>query len=179
MPLIAVLLLLAASLAALVFMLNALWNAAHIRVPFVPTPSWAVCWLVNNLPVPVDSVVYDLGCGSGTMLVPLAQKNPQATFVGVELQWWPLVLAKWRTRKLPNITIRKENFFQTDLADATHVFVYLFSQSMRPMGDRLRTALNPGTTVISYGFSFPDWTIAQEIKNPAKPNGSRILLYRA
>lgn len=163
---------------AVVFSVNALYNTLKHGLPFVSTPRWAINWLCDNLELNGRDVVYELGCGSALMLEALAKKHPTTKFVGIEIQWWPYVLATWRTRQYHNVQIINGNIFRRDLSAATIVYGFFITGFMSKLADKLTDNLSPGTRVISYGFSLPSWNAVEEITNPKKPHGSRILIYR-
>jgi len=167
-----------ATLIATLFMLNALYSVFRLRIPYVPTAAWAVKWLHDKYPLPPGATVYDMGCGDGRVLAELAVKNPDAKFIGIEVQWWPYVLAKWRARKIINLTIERVDFWSRDIHDATHVFCYLFQPILVKMKNKFETELRPNTMVISFGFRIPDWTTKNEIADPNGKTHSRLLFYR-
>ena len=102
----------------------------------------------------------------------------EANFVGIERVWLPLVLAKlrvWRNKKRlqaegliepegsseperpersRRIKIYNQDFFETDLSNATHVFLYLSSKIMDELLPKLERELKPGTRVVSVSFKF-------------------------
>src|SRR5436190_1364685 len=103
--LIFLMIILAASLVATIFAINALFATIKTGLPFVSTPDWAVDWLRDHLPLDKNDVVYELGCGDARVLVAMAQQHPETKFVGIELQWWPYLLAQHRARHVKNVTI--------------------------------------------------------------------------
>lgn len=163
---------------AVVLSFNALFNTLRYGLPFVSTPRWAVTWLTDNLQLTSTDVVYELGCGSAPVLAALAKKFPSTTFIGIEIQWWPLLLAKWRTRNLKNVTIRSGNFLTTDLSSATVIYGFFITVIMPRVALLLEQKLQSGVTVVSFGFELPGWTSTQEIPNPKTGKGSRIRLYK-
>lgn len=176
--LIVLLIFLALILVALVFMINGLYSAAKIRIPYVPTPNWAVTWLELHLSLPPGSIVYDLGCGDARVLAGLASRNPLVSFTGIEVQWWPYVLATRRAGKIKNLKIERVDFWQRSIADANYVFCYLFQPILESMKKKLESELRLGSTVISFGFHIPGWTPDQEVSDPSGKTKSRILIYR-
>lgn len=166
------------SIIAVIFSVNALINTLRQGLPFVSTPDWAIDWLRDHLELHNHDVVYELGCGSAPVLVSLAKKYPQTSFVGIEIQWWPYLLAKWRARHCRNINIIHGDIFRRDLAPATVIYGFFITGFMPKLAVKLRENLRPGTKIVSYGFRLPDWSTEQEIVNPKKPTGSRILVYR-
>lgn len=169
------LVLLAASAAAFFFAINALVNVIRFRVPYVTTPDWAIRWLCKNLKLTNEQVV-DLGCGDARVLIALKQHFPNITATGYEQQWWPYVIARWRTRNT-GVAVRKENFYKTNLGDATIVFFFLIDSVMPRVEQLLKKQLKRGARVYSYGFRFPTWQPEEQIVNPKRPNGSKINVY--
>lgn len=166
------------SIIAVIFSLNALINTLRHGLPFVSTPGWAIDWLCDHLELHDQDVVYELGCGSAPVLVSLAKKYPRTSFVGIEIQWWPYLLAKWRARNCRNIKLMYGDIFRQNLTSATVVYGFFITGFMPKLAIKLKGDLRPGTKIISYGFRLPDWPTEQEIINPKKPTGSRILVYR-
>lgn len=165
-------------LVALVFMINGLYGIVRTRVPYVPTAQWAVEWLQEHLDLPAGSIVYDLGCGDARVLAAMANHHPDVKFIGIEVQWWPTVLAKLRARSIPNLRIERIDFWSRPIADATHVFCYIFQPILAKMKTKFETELRPGTIVISFGFHIPGWATTKEISNPSGKTKSRILFYQ-
>lgn len=161
----------------LVFAVNALWNFFRFKVPFVATPHWVIGWLVENLHPREGSIVYDLGCGDARVLAALKRRFPSIQAIGYEHSWWPYLLAKVQTHR-SGIEIRRTDFYSADLRDANVVFCFLITSVMPRVEALLRSSLKPGAVVYSYGFRFPNWRPSEEIANPRRPHGSRLLVYR-
>lgn len=169
---------LAAAAISCLFSVNALYTTLKTGLPYVGTPNWAIDWLRDNLKLANDDVVYELGCGDARVLSAIAKTNPAAKFIGIEIQWWPYLWAKWRTRNQSNITISRGDFLKTDLTSATLVYGFFITVMMPKVADRLRQALHDGAQVISFGFALPGWMPVEEIPNPKKAKGSKIRIYR-
>lgn len=168
---------LAGAILAAVFSLNALINTLRFGLPFVTTPDWAVAWLAHNLPLTNADVVYELGCGDARFLCALAKKHPETKFIGIEIQWWPYLLARWRARNLPHVKIILGDFLKLDLSSATVVYGFFITVMMPKVADKLRDSLKTGAQVISFGFALPGWQPVKEVPNPSKIKGSKIRIY--
>ncbi len=166
-----------AALIALVFAVNTLISVFRYLVPYVSTSDWAIQWLVNNLKLTDDAVVYDLGCGDARVLKAIKARYPSIKAIGYEKAWWPLLLAKWRNRK-SGVEVRNADFYKADLKDADFVFCFLIQAVMTDVENLLRRELGPEARVYSYGFRFPTLRRVDEIINPQRPQGSRLLVYR-
>lgn len=172
------LLFLLGSLIAVAFSVNALFNTLRFGLPFVSTPRWAIEWLRDHLTLTDRDVVVELGCGSAPVLASLGAKFPGTTFIGIEIQWWPFLLAKWRTRRLPNVEIRHANFLKVDLSSATLIYGFFITVMMPKVAKLLEAQLHLGVPVISFGFALPGWTAEREVANPGSGHGSKIRFYR-
>ncbi|HEY0221199.1 MAG TPA: hypothetical protein VGC58_03180, partial [Candidatus Paceibacterota bacterium] len=76
-----------------------------VDAPFVPVPRGIMKEIVKNLDLKNDSILYDLGCGNGEVLIEAVREHPQIKAVGVELAFLPYLIAKFKTRKYKNIEI--------------------------------------------------------------------------
>ncbi len=161
-----------------IFSVNALYTTLKTGLPYVSTPNWAIDWLRENIKLDQSDVVYELGCGDARVLSALAKANPTAKFIGIEIQWWPYLWAKWWTRHQANVTIVRGDFLKADLSSATLVYGFFITVMMPKVADRLRQVLHDGVQVISFGFALPGWTPTSEIPNPTKARGSKIRIYQ-
>ncbi|MFA5945830.1 MAG: class I SAM-dependent methyltransferase [Patescibacteria group bacterium] len=163
-----------------------IWNGA----PFVPVPSRAVPGIVEALfatkgfsiakPVHAQrAVVYDMGCGDGRVLCSAVRSNPNVRAVGIECALLPYALARIRARNLP-IEIRRKDFFQEDLSQATHVVTYLFPELMARVEQKLAVELKPGTRVVAIDFPLPTWKPIEVIKQkvPGLKRGTNLYIYQ-
>ena len=169
---------LAASVIAAIFAADALYTTLRFGLPYVTTPDWAIDWLAANVPLGEKDVVYELGCGDARFLSAMAKKHPQTKFIGIEIQWWPWLLAKWKTKSQPNVHIVLGDFLKQDLSSATLVYGFFITVMMPKVADKLRDSLQAGAQVISFGFAIPGWTPIREIPNPKKTKGSKIRMYQ-
>src|SRR5689334_10425285 len=120
MPLLIFLLVfLAGTVMALIFSADALVKTLRTGLPYVTTPQWAIDWLTTNLHLQSSDVVYELGCGDARVIAAIAKKYPAAKCTGIEIQWWPYLLAKWRAHRIKNLTIVHGDIYKHDLSAAT------------------------------------------------------------
>lgn len=166
-----------AGIISCLFSLNALYTTLKTGLPYVSTPDWAIDWLKQNLKLTEKDVVYEWGCGDARVLSAIASANPQTKFIGIEIQWWPYLWAKWRTRKQANVTIVRGDFLKVEMSSATLVYGFFITVMMPKVAERLNVVLKNGARVISFGFSLPGWTPVEEIPNPKKAKGSKIRIY--
>lgn len=137
--------------------------------PFVSVPPNTHDKIVETLMLRPDSILYDLGCGNGRVLINAVQKNPQIKAVGIENSWVPYLIAKFLSRKYKNIEIRKENIFKSDISEATHFFLYLYPKVMENLLPIIEKKCKAGTMIVSCDFQdknrTPDKTIDLDLKS--------------
>jgi hypothetical protein len=160
------------------------WESSLIftRAPFIPSPAEIAPQIIEALELDEKSVLYDLGCGEGHILLEGESKQPAAQFVGIERSWVPYLAAyfKSRDKEHPNLKFIRSSFFKCDLSPANRVFVYLFPGLMNDLLPKLQKELKPGTRLVSCDFEFKD---KQPIKvidlgRPKKSLGRRLLVYQ-
>lgn len=98
-------------------------------------------------------LVMDLGSGWGSLLLPLAKKFPEHTFIGIEYGYIPYVVSCWRARKLKNLQFQRANFFETDISKADVIFLFLLTSTMAKLSKKCIDEVKPGA--IAYANRFP------------------------
>ena len=151
-----VLLLCVATLLVVAGLVLYLFGFATTRVPFVPVKSEIVGNIIEALELKENSVLYDLGSGDGRILFAAAEKFPGAKLIGIEKAPLPLLLSKlpifWHKRT--NISVISEDFFNVPLQEATHIFTYLFPETMDELLPKLERELSSGTRLVTCDFVF-------------------------
>ncbi len=105
-------------------------------------------------------VIYDLGAGWGALVMALARAFPDAQIRGIELSPLPYWVARLRTRSLPNVSLKRGDFFKADLAEADAVTCFLLIGPMQRLADLLDAQLRPGVVVAAIAFWFRDREVA-------------------
>jgi 16S rRNA A1518/A1519 N6-dimethyltransferase RsmA/KsgA/DIM1 with predicted DNA glycosylase/AP lyase activity len=146
----------------------------------VPIPKAVEENILEALKLGNESVLYDLGCGDGRVLLRASEKYPSARCIGVEKSVFPFLLAKFYTRKYKNITIKREDIFKTDVPGATHIFIYLFPQVLEKLLPILKEKCKAGTRIVSCDFENKNWQSTEIIPLPENNSGrgKRLVIYR-
>ena len=123
------------------------------EVPFVTTPDNVTRAMLELARVGRDDYVIDLGSGDGRIVIEAARRYG-ARGLGVEKQ----------------AEFREQDLFETDLARATVITMYLlpeFNMKLRPK----LLELKPGTRVVSHDWDMGDWpadkTVTLEVPDKA------------
>ena len=151
------------------------------HAPFVPVPKKVVAEIVKSLDLKDESVLYDLGCGDGRVLLKSAELNPKIKAVGIEIAFLPYFLAKFHTRQYKNIKIKRENIFKTDMSSATHIFLYLYPEVINKLIHSIKSQCKPGTIIVSCDFELenitPKKVVNLENLYPHSLRGKKLFIY--
>jgi len=127
--------------------------------PHVPTPEAVIDRVLELSGVSADSVLFDLGCGDGCVLIRAAEKFG-ARCVGVDINPRLIRLARKSAAAVgvsSRVTFLHQDIFDTDISSATIVYLYLYPDSLKLLRPYLENNLKIGTTVVSFGYHFPGW----------------------
>jgi len=146
-------------LTVLVFLFIWMVSGLRAKVPFIPVPNSILPDIHKILGVKEGSVVYDLGCGDGRVLFYLSKLIPKAKYIGIENSLFPSMLSKFRAqwhKRQTGIEVKmiREDFFNHNLGDATHIFAYLYPNIMDDLLHKFDKELKPGTRLASVTFKF-------------------------
>jgi len=109
--------------------------------------------LFEHIPPLQDGPIYDLGCGWGSLVIPLARKYPDRKIIGYEGALVPYLVAKLRTLHIPNAKIVKADFLDEDLEGAL-LITYLYRKGMYDLAHELH-GREIHFTLISHTFHMP------------------------
>lgn len=143
---------------------------------FVPTPQPAVEAMLELAGVGPGDVVYDLGSGDGRIPITAARKYG-ARGVGIDID--PVMVRKARANALQagvadRVSFREEDIFETEIAGATVVSVYLLESLNVRLKPRFMAELRPGTRIVGYEWRMGDWSPERTVM----VNGHPVYLWR-
>jgi precorrin-6B methylase 2 len=103
------------------------------------------------------SIVYDLGCGDGAIVVAAARDYNATKVVGIEQRQRLCSIALRKTRHLRNVAIVNANYDDVDISEADVVTLYQSASENARLKRKLVDELREGTTVVSHDFGIPGW----------------------
>ncbi len=163
-------------LAAFVVSLLVFWRTDKSRVPLYLTNATAAAAVAGLLPSRPCHVL-DVGCGDGGLLRQLARARPDCEFVGVEHAPLPWLLARLRTLRLPNVTIRYGDFWSQHLGLFDVVYAFLSPAPMPMLWQKAVEEMNPGGLLVSNSFPVPD-VEAERTASVDDRRATRLYVYR-
>ena len=128
-------------------------------VIYVPTDQAVVDEMLRMAKVAKDSVVYDLGCGDGRIVITAARRYG-ARGVGIDIDPDRIAESKENARSAGvagRVRFVQADLFQTDFHEATAVMLYLLTSLNVRLRPILLRQLKPGTPVVSHDFMMGDW----------------------
>jgi SAM-dependent methyltransferase len=153
-------------LAAFLAMLAIYWSTFRTQVPYFPSGRRAWDAVAGVLPQGRPVYLVDIGSGLGGLVLDLARRRPESTFVGIELAPLPWLVSRLRAPFAGD-------YEGLDFADYDVVFAYLSPAAMEALWRKASAEMRPGTLLLSYEFVImakaPDLTIL--------PTGPGPLLY--
>jgi len=132
---------------------------AQEEVPFITTPDRVTLAMLELAGVTARDHLIDLGSGDGRIVI-TAAKRFGATGLGVEIAPDLVALSRRNARAAgvaDRAEFREQDLFQTDLARAQVITMYLLPEVNLQLRPRL-LALAPGTRIVSHDWDLGDWT---------------------
>jgi uncharacterized protein (TIGR03000 family) len=140
----------------------------QIVVAYVQTPDKVIQAMLRLADVGPDDVVYDLGCGDGSLVIAAVKDFKAKRGVGVDIDADLVAEATASARKqgvADRVTFRQQDVLTIkDLSDASVVLLYIgdeLNQRLRPV---LQQTLKPGARIVSHRFLMGDWKPLQSEK---------------
>lgn len=149
-----------------VFILTVLFGA-----PYVPSRRQDLETAFSQLyQVGPNDFLVDIGSGDGVVCRAATQNGARA--LGLEINPFLVLVAKWMSRKSSRTQFRLANFWRTDLPEETTI-VYTFGESrdisrMVRYVERQATHLDKTLYFLSYGFALKD-------RKPLRKHGAHFL----
>ena len=145
-----------------------------LDVPYAETRTEAVEKMLDMARVGPGDRVIDLGTGDGRMLLQAAARG--ASGLGVDID--PVLVADANASAAAQgvadrVAFRTQDLFETPIADADVVTMFLLPEINLKLRPRLLSELRPGARVVSHAFTMGDWKpdLAERV------GGSRLYLW--
>lgn len=133
--------------------------APRLDAPYVASSGEVVDAMLGLAGLQPDDYVIDLGSGDGRILIAAARSNG-AHGLGVDIDPARIAEANANARAAGVtglVSFRREDLFQTPLAEADIVTLYLTQEVNLRLRPRLLAQMRPGTRVVSNEFNMGDW----------------------
>ena len=148
-----------------------------LDVPFVPTNHATVEAMLRIANVGPNDFVIDLGSGDGRILIAAARLRGARGF-GVDLDPQRVKEAIDGAKAAgvaDRVQFHQRNLFDTRIAEATVVTMYLLPRVNLELRPRLLAELKPGTRVVSHDFDMGDWQA--DLRTSVRGAGSEVYFW--
>jgi len=143
-------------------------GSAAVGAGWEPTSREKVRKMLRMSGVGPSDVVDHLGSGDGRIIVEAA-RTYHATAVGIEADPLRVLFSRAAISLLhlkERVSVIWGNFFNVDLSKATVVTIFLSQGTNRRLKPKLMSELRPGARVVSFVWTFEDWTpVARDSEN--------------
>lgn len=147
-------------------------------VPYEPTPHPVVTQMLKLGRVEANDVVYDLGCGDGRIVIAAAKLGARGVCVDIDPQRIRESRANaQRAGVTERIVFLNQDLFETDIAEATVVTLFLWPSVNLKLRPKLWRELKPGTRVLSYVHSMGEWPPQQAIDVEGRFGPRKLFLW--
>jgi ribosomal protein L11 methylase PrmA len=148
---------------------------------YSPSPFAVARQMLELAQVKPEDVLYDLGSGDGRIPIMAAQEFG-CRAVGIDLDEKLYLHCEQKVKDYAlqeRVSFRREDFFKSDLRDATVVIFYLLTQVNGHLAPRLASQLPSGARVVSLDYPVPGWRPEQTVVVTSEGNVEyTVYLYR-
>lgn len=136
---------------------NWLWHSFHLQEgPFIPSRPHMIRRVAETIMVQDGQSFCELGCGSAEITARLAKRHPKANFVGFDKNILAVLIAKLRTCRLPNVTIKRANINHQDWSGYDWFYSFLLPPQMAVIEKKFLAEAKPEAILLSYIFYCPN-----------------------
>lgn len=164
----------------LLLIISMLWPPDSPWAPFWRTPLNMARRMCELAKVSNKTIVYDLGCGTGTAIV-TAAKEFGSPCLGIEIDPLRFAIAWLNVRKnrVDNrVSLVRDNFFNIDLSDADVFFIYLIPNALKRLTSKFLKEVKKGALFVSYVYEMPLELFKGRLKLVKHDVKNRIYVYK-
>jgi cyclopropane fatty-acyl-phospholipid synthase-like methyltransferase len=156
----------------LLILLSMIWPPDSPWSPWWRTDRKTARGIVSLAKISSKDIVYDLGCGDGSLLLESARKGARG--FGIEIDIARVLFAKLRLMVAGmggKVVIKRGNLFDEDVSEASIVAMYLVPKTLARLEKKLKKELKPKSRVVTYMYPLPYF------KKIAENSDGNIFLY--
>jgi uncharacterized protein (TIGR03000 family) len=155
-------------------------------IRWVPTQPEVIDAMMKLAGVGKDDVVYDLGCGDGSLVITAVKKFNAKRGVGIDLKVDKVQIAKAYAMQAgiaDKVEFRQGDVLKgiPDLSKATVVTLYMSDELNQRLMPTLKEQLKPGARIVSHRFLMGDWkpekTVTVDLPGDELPEDKLIHLW--
>lgn len=167
------------TLILLITLLSMIWPPDSPWSPWWRTSRKISIIMCKLAQITKKDVIYDLGSGDGQALITAAKLGARG--VGVEIDISRVLISKMffaLNGVSDKIEIRRKNFFNVDLSDATVVFAYLVPKTLARLKPKFLKELRPGTRIVTFVYKIDPDSIGVDLPLIAEDKKNEVYVYQ-
>jgi len=121
-----------------------------LAAPYLPTLPKQRKHIISLIDLKKGNIVYDLGCGDGSLLFACVKKNPGIKTIGFEIALLPYLIGVFRKflGRHKNVNIKYRNLFSQKIEDADIIFVFLQEKCYPRLINKFKKELKDNCLVV-------------------------------
>jgi hypothetical protein len=125
--------------------------------PFLPSRPWVIRQILDEFKIEKKNAkMVAFSSGRSGVFYALEKKYPDATFIGIESDFFPYLVAKvQQILRRTKMKVRYEKIRRVDVKDADLVYCHMDPDQLRELGSKFKFECKTGTLIISTGFNIP------------------------
>lgn len=140
--------------------------ALFFGAPYVAMEKDRVAKVLAMVDLKAGEKLVDLGSGDGRILIAAAGAGARAEGWEVNPYLWAYSAWKiWRLGLGGRARVHLGSYWPASFNDADAVTLFLVTDQMPRMEEKLRKELKSGARVVSFVFPFPDWSAEKQAEN--------------
>ncbi len=157
-----------------------------LKIRWVPTQPEVADAMMKLAGVGKDDVVYDLGCGDGSLVITAVKKFNAKRGVGIDIEAKKVQESKDNAKAAgveDKVEFRQGDVLKDvkDLSEATVVTLYMSNELNERLMPILQKQLKPGARIVSHRFLMGDWkpekTVTVDLPGETIPEEKQIHLW--
>jgi len=137
----------------LLLIVSALWPPESPWAPWWRTNKKTAKAIIDLGKIGKGSMVFDLGCGDGEVLIAAAKKGAKG--VGIEIDPLRFWIAKFRAKRngvSSDLKFIRGSFFDQNISEANIIVVYLIPKTLNKLLPKFKKELKKETKIISFRY---------------------------
>ena len=137
----------------LLIIVSAIWPPESPWAPWWRTDHKTALVIINFGKIGKGSVVYDLGCGDGEVLIACAKKGARGVGIEIDpLRFWIAKFRAWKNGVSGNLIFKRGSFHNYNISEADVIIVYLIPKTLNRLLPKFQKELKKGTKIISFRY---------------------------
>lgn len=128
---------------------------------YYPSPPYVINQMLSLGGASPSSIVYDLGCGDGSVLEAAVRDFRVKKAVGIEIDQRLCAIARSKISGFENAVIINGSYDAVDISEANLITIYQSAGENARLKRKFINELSEGSLIVSHEFGIPGWRPAQ------------------